>query len=72
MIELRDCIVGVKDEKEYEKITQIAKSKDVSGILETLQIIFTVHFLEHCFLIKKVRSRLDYTMEIFVTIIVKI
>lgn len=25
MIELRDCIVGVKDEKEYEKITQIAK-----------------------------------------------
>lgn len=36
MIELRDCIVGVKDEKEYEKITQIAKSKDVSGILETL------------------------------------
>lgn len=27
MIELRDCIVGVKDEKEYEKITQIAKKQ---------------------------------------------
>ena len=26
MIELRDCIVGVKDEKEYEKVIQIAKA----------------------------------------------
>lgn len=25
MIELRDCIVGVKDEKEYEKVIQIAE-----------------------------------------------
>lgn len=25
MIELRDCIVGVKDKKEYEKVIQIAK-----------------------------------------------
>lgn len=36
MIELRDCIVGVKDEKEYEKVIQIAKEQGVSGILETL------------------------------------
>lgn len=36
MIELRDCIVGVKDREEYEKIIRIAKNKDVSGILETL------------------------------------
>lgn len=27
MIELRDCIVGVKDEKEYEKVIQIAKEQ---------------------------------------------
>ena len=25
MIELRDCIVGVKDEKEYEKVIQITR-----------------------------------------------
>lgn len=36
MIELRDCIVGVKDEKEYEKVFRLRKNKDVSGILETL------------------------------------
>lgn len=72
MIVLRNCIVGVKDEKEYEKIIQIAKNKDVSGILGTLWITFTVRFLEHCFLIRKVKSRMDFTMKIFVTIIVKI
>lgn len=27
MIELRDCIVGVKDEKEYEKVIQIVKEQ---------------------------------------------
>ena len=27
MIELRDCIVGVKDREEYEKIIQIAKKQ---------------------------------------------
>lgn len=27
MIELRDCIVGVKDVKEYEKVIQIAKEQ---------------------------------------------
>lgn len=27
MIELRDCIVGVKDKKEYEKVIQIAKGQ---------------------------------------------
>lgn len=27
MIKLRDCIVGVKDEKEYEKVIQIAKEQ---------------------------------------------
>lgn len=72
MIELRDCIVGVKDREEYEKIIQIAKNKDVSGILENLWIAFTVHFLEHCFLIKEEESHLGHTMKKVVIIIIKI
>ena len=33
MIELRDCIVGVKDVKEYEKVIQIAKEQGCDYIV---------------------------------------
>jgi len=72
MIELRDCIVGVKDEKEYEKVIQIAKEQGCewnSG--DSLDYIYCP-FPGTLFLIKKVRSHLGHTMKNIVIIIVKI
>lgn len=37
MIELRDCIVGVKDVKEYEKVIQIAKEQ-VGGVRRLIMV----------------------------------
>ena len=72
MIKLRDCIVGVKDEKEYEKVIQIAKEQGCKWNSETLWIAFTVHFQQDCFLIKEEGSHLGHIMKNIVTIIVKI
>lgn len=72
MIELRDCIVGVKDKKEYEKVIQIAKGQGCewnSG--DSLDYIYCP-FPTRLFFDKKVGSCLDHTMKIFVIIIVKI
>lgn len=72
MIELRDCIVGVKDEKEYEKVIQIAKEQGCewnSG--DSLDYIYCP-FPGTLFFDKKVRSHLGHTMKNIVIIIVKI
>lgn len=72
MIELRDCIVGVKDEKEYEKVIQIAKEQGCewnSG--DSLDYIYCT-FPTDCFLIKEEGSHLGDIMKNIVTIIVKI
>lgn len=72
MIELRDCIVGVKDVKEYEKVIQIAKEQGCewnSG--DSLDYIYCP-FQQDCFLIKEEGSHLGDIMKNIVTIIVKI
>lgn len=72
MIELRDCIVGVKDEKEYEKVIQIAKEQGCewnSG--DSLDYIYCT-FPTRLFLIKEEGSHLGDIMKNIVTIIVKI
>lgn len=72
MIVLRDCTVGVKDKKEYEKVIQIAKKQRCkwnSG--DSLDYIYCP-FPVRLFLIKEEESHLGHTIKDIVIIIVKI